>query len=250
MLTGNCLAEFQKLKTGRSMIENAMLQQIHDLTWRYWQERTQEPAFLQLASGKEIGHRIADMVDEQTTALIEDSFPTKRQRKRDGSIMPRSMGDIWVLSNGIYNPVNVKAGEAGRNGQPNMVSLKKLLRAILLHQVDSYYLLIVKMRLSADIGADTYMVDILDYLDFVAFDSGPGQIMLKERQFYHFVDSGGIPAAISMDDKIQRLFGLLEDADRRLLENRARVLATIQEMRATYLANRDRPIDQAGLNLQ
>lgn len=161
------------------MIDPATLQSIHDLTSRFWRQRSREPGFLLLASGKEIGHRIADMVDEQTTALIEASFPTKRQRRADGLVMPRSMGDIWVLSNGIYNPVNVKAGEVGRNGQPNMVSLKKLLRAILLHQIDSYYLLIVKMRLSGDVGPATYLVDILDYLDFMAFDSGPGQIMAQ-----------------------------------------------------------------------
>lgn len=129
------------------MIDHRTLDLIQNATTAHWQTRLQTSEFRRLASGKEIGHRIADLVDEETTSLIAQSFPTKRQRRRDGTVMSRSMGDIWVLSNGMYNPLNVKAGEADRNGQPNMVSLKKLLRALLLHQIDSYYLLIVKMKL-------------------------------------------------------------------------------------------------------
>jgi len=92
---------------------------------------------------KEIGHRIADEVEEKTTTLIEQNFTAARQHNRRGLAVDRSMGDIWVLSNEIYNPINVKAGEANQNGQPNIVSLRKLLRAILSHQVDSYYSTVV-----------------------------------------------------------------------------------------------------------
>lgn len=232
------------------MISGDMLRDIEATTRAHWQTRIQDPTFLALASGKEIGHRIADMVDEETTSLIADAYPTTRQRKADGSIMPRSMGDIWVLSNNIYNPLNVKAGEAGRNGQPNMVSLKKVLRALLLHQIDSYYILIVKMKLSPPVEAFVYAVDILDYLDFAVFDSGPGQIMLKERQFYEFMDAGNRMHEGTLEEKIQRLFELLADADRRLMINRTKMMETIQEMREVYVANQGKPIDQARLNLQ
>lgn len=219
-------------------------------TSAYWEHEVLTPEFVKLASGKEIGHRIADFVDERTTTLLESEFNTGRQRKRDGSIMPRSMGDIWVLSNGIYNPINVKAGEADKRGQPNMVSLKKLLRALLLRQIDSYYLLIVKVFLGGDKRPAVYLADILDYLDYVAFDSGPGQIMLKEHQFYAAVDGSITPQALTLNGKIERLFSLLEQADQRLMENRAKVLATIQEMRAIYLASSSQEIDQSRLNLQ
>src|SRR5579862_5705749 len=143
--------------------------------------------------------------------------------------MPRSMGDIWVLSNGIYNPVNIKSGELGKQGQPNMVSLKKLLRALLLRQIDSYYLLLVKMKLGASPQATVYLVDILDHLDVTTFDSGPGQIMLKERLFYQRMADGATPPILTLDEKIAKLFEMLEDADRRLLENRQKVQRTIQE---------------------
>lgn len=214
----------------------------------YWAAQVTTDDFQGLASGKEIGHRIADYVDDRTAALLDSDFNTRRQYKAPGKVMTRSMGDIWIHSGGIFNPVNVKAGELGKNGQPNMVSLKKLLRALLLRQIDSYYLLIVKMELTKQ-QVKVYLVDILDYLDYVSFDSGPGQIMLREQQFYAAADAGMEPTALSMDQKVERLFGLLEAADRRLMENRERVAADIRELRHIYNASADRVIDQTGLNL-
>ena len=48
------------------------------------------------------------------------------------------MGDIWIKADGIYNPVNIKAGIVTA-GMPNIVSLAKLLTRLLKHQIDSYY---------------------------------------------------------------------------------------------------------------
>lgn len=90
----------------------------------------------------------------------------------------------------------------------------------------------------------------MDYLDFMAFDSGPGQIMLRERLFYDFMQSNSTPPARSTDEKIALLFSLLEKADERLMKNRQNVQKLIQEMRVTYAANANNPIDQSGLNLQ
>lgn len=201
---------------------------------------------------KEIGHRIADEVEEKTTTLIEQNFTAARQHNRRGLAVDRSMGDIWVLSNEIYNPINVKAGEANQNGQPNIVSLRKLLRAILSHQGDSYYLLVVKMVVGEkSISLNSvYFADILNHLDYVAFDSGPGQMMLKERSFYDMMDRKPLPVTLTLDEKIERLFGLLDDADRRILENRAKVRATINAMHRLYEQNKDRPLDQSRLNLR
>lgn len=234
------------------------------LTEDYWRNEVQTDQFRSLFAGKEIGHRIADYVDEHTTRMLEASFRTVHQLDAQGRPRARSMGDVWVHSGGIYNPVNVKAGEAGKNGQPNMVSLTKLLDALLKHQIDSYYLLIVKMRLesvpaSADvpdselapdeIAANVYLVDMLDYLDYVTFDAGPGQTMLREKQFYEAADAGWQPAQQTIGDKVSRLIDLLEDGDRRLIENRARKM---ERLRASFLAYQDAgliDVNQEGLNL-
>jgi len=232
------------------MLDTQTQQTILSLTKSFWAQEITTPEFAVIASGKEIGHRIADLVDERTTNLLANHLQTRQQRKNDGSTMPRSMGDIWVLSNGMYNPVNIKSGEMGKQGQPNMVSLKKLLRALLLRQIDAYYLLLVKMKLGVAPEAYIYLVDILEHLDVTTFDSGPGQIMLKERLFYQRMDDNAAPQVLTADEKIARLFEMLEDADRRLQENRQRVQQTIQEMRTLYQSTVGQSIDQSGLKLQ
>jgi hypothetical protein len=63
-------------------------------------------------------------------------------------------------------------------------------------------------------------VDMLDYLEFITFDSGPGQAMLREKQFYDAVDANEIPLPKSMAQKVQKCMELMEDGDRRLIINR------------------------------
>ncbi|HEY7339471.1 MAG TPA: hypothetical protein VH591_01200 [Ktedonobacterales bacterium] len=250
------------------MIDSETAQQILANTLEYWRKEAATEEFRKQASGKEIGHRIADLVEEKTTELLSNHLVTRRQYTASGKKMDRSMGDIWVYSSGLYNPVNVKAGEAGKKGQPNMVSLKKLLRALLLRHIDSYYLLIVKMILKDDIRVSVYLVDMLDYLDFVTFDSGPGQIMLKERQFYERMEdeptdrdvarfdqsaSGVKPAQLTLDEKIDKLFVMLTDGDRRLIMNREKVSAALARMRKAHdegKGEQGEQMDQAELHLQ
>lgn len=232
------------------MIDAATRQKICDLTREYWAVEVATEAFAKLAAGKEIGHRIADLVDETTTALIEKNFSTARQCNRRGIPMPRSMGDIWLLSNGIYNPINVKAGEANKNGQPNMMSLNKLVNALLDHEIDAYYLLLVKMTFqSGSITPTVYLVDILDYLDHVTFDSGPGQLMLKERQFYEAIRDNIAPPSSTLEQNIDRLLKLRKDAYQRLIRNRAKGLAILERKRAASTAV-SHTIDQTRLNLR
>ncbi|MDQ2808293.1 MAG: hypothetical protein M3Z04_15480 [Chloroflexota bacterium] len=248
------------------MLDSETAQRMLTLTTEYWDAHVKNLDFVGLASGKEIGHRIAQYVDEHTTKLIIDSFSTTRQYSKNGKLMPRSMGDVWVFSNGIYNPINVKAGEANKKGQPNMVALKRLLQGLLLHQIDSYYLLIVKVMLKDKIHPFVYLVDILDHLEYVTYNAGPGQIMLKERQFYQAMeakvetsqlevsDGGGtgiltLPT-LTLDDKIAKLFEMLMDGDRRLLADRNRVRAKFEKLLETHRTEQERSMNQSALNLK
>lgn len=238
--------------------------QVRALTENYWAQGVKSDDFRAIFAGKEIGHRIADYVDERTTGMLEASFPTAHELDSKGRARSRSMGDVWLKSGGIFNPVNVKAGEAGKNGQPNMVSLTKLIMALLNHQIDSYYLLIIKMRLAAvpasvdlpessltpdGIEAKVYFVDMLDYLDFITFDAGPGQSMLRERQFFEAVDAGWQPSPQTIGEKMSKLIDLLEDGDRRLIDNRARKMDRIRESFIAYQRAGMVRVDQGGLNL-
>lgn len=249
---------------GEDLIDIDTLVQMRERTEAYWNAEVRSDEFQALAQGKEIGHRIADFVDERTTAMLREAFPTRQELGTNGRPRPRSMGDVWIQSQGIYNPVNVKAGEAGKNGQPNMVSLTKLLDTLLARQIDSYYLLIVKMRIEgfpataevpdealerAEIVPNVYLVDMLDYLPFVTFDSGPGQAMLKEKQFYDAVDSGWVPPEQPLAEKVRLLVELLEDGDRRLIVNRQRKMDRIRAAVDVYASTDGHVVTQDGLDL-
>jgi len=104
----------------------------------YWKTEVTKPQIVNIAKSKETGHKLADLVDEKTTALLTLTYVTRHQRDAQGRKRSRSMGDLWLHDNGIYHPINVKTGIVGAEGQPNLVSLRKVLSAIMARQTDSY----------------------------------------------------------------------------------------------------------------
>lgn len=177
---------------------------------------------------------MADLIDEQTTALLVKKSKAVYHRTARGGNVTRSMGDVWFPSQGIYHPINVKTSITGANGQPNMVSLKKLLNALLDHKIDSYYLLIIKVSIGEKMSCKVHFVDLLDYLDYMAYDSGPGQIMLKAGLFFKAMESGVVPKKRTLGQKVRRLVEMLEDGDRRLAANRKRVLEHLRAKAKLY----------------
>ena len=216
----------------------------------FWGDAERLKEIKGLAQGKESGHRIADYVDDKTTSFIHAHYPAAFEKDKAGKITKRSMGDIWIKEGGIYHPVNIKTGMSN-SGQPNMVALRKLLKCILQNQIDSYYLLMVKF-VSGDLKAPAiYFVDMLNWLDYLAFDSGPGQIMLKSESFFadfksHKVVSRNLP------QKADFLMDMLKEGDRKLLINRKEKSEHLQKMIANYKRRKNFTIsaaDQAVLNL-
>lgn len=216
------------------MLTKRKISAIRKLTREYWAQEVQKPYFSKLASGKEIGHSIANLVDEKTAAVLTAEYLVKHEYDREGQQKTRSMGDLWVEQNGIYYPINIKTGIAGREGQPNLVSIRKLMAGLLEYRIDSYYLLMVKFDLS-DISCVTYMVDMLDYLDYVTFDAGPGQTMLKAEKFFAAQAGKASVPERSMQEKIKKLMSLLESGHKKLIKNRADSLKLYREKMRTYL---------------
>lgn len=201
----------------------AVQRRIETLTNEHWAAHVHDVGFRELTSGKETGHRIADYVDDRTCSLLKVNLDTRHESDGKGRIRKRSMGDIWALSRGIYNPINVKSGLQHMNGQPNVVSMQKLLDYIILKRwIDSYYLLIIKFDLSStnDITHKLYFIDLLDWLDFITYDAGPGQIMLREQALYDRIDSNGLPANRTIFEKVEVLFDLFERQLNSLFSNR------------------------------
>jgi len=217
-------------------------------TLEMWEDKAaNDEVFLGLTRGKERGHRMADFVDERTTELLDAHFVTRFQSGRGGAARARSMGDVWLKSGGLFNPINVKTGVSGSNGQPNLVSLKKLLRALLNDQIDSYYLLFVKFELVETVKPKVVLVDLLDHLEFATYDDGPGQMMLRESEFFTAMEGGHRASSTPIVTKIDRLFRLLKDGNRRLIQNRERTIAEFEKRIAAYKAQMKHPLNQTGL---
>jgi len=212
------------------MLSSSIIGSICKTAQCYWEEEAKGSEIVTIAKGKEIGHKLADLVDEKTTELLAGKFNVKHQLDAQGNVRARSMGDLWLEDGGIFHPINVKMGVVGSEGQPNLVSMKKVLAAIFSGEIDSYYLLIVKLDVQADpIGAQVFLVDMLDIIEYITFDSGPGQIMLKATKFFSDFGTGGQPKLSlgtgeapesDLKAKVKRLMALYEDGERRLIENR------------------------------
>lgn len=220
-------------------ITGSVRSRIINLTNDHWSVHVRDHSFTEIVSGKEPGHRMADYVDDRTTALLKVNLDTRYEGNKKGTIKMRSMGDIWIYCNGIYNPINVKSGLQNMNGQPNLVSMRKLLDYILRQWIDSYYLLIIKFDMSNHTHL-SYFVDLLDWTEFVTYDAGPGQIMLRERDFYAAIDSGYRPATRSVPEKAEVLFRLFEQKLHDLFANRQKRLqqqrSQLQRFRETDFA--------------
>jgi hypothetical protein len=218
---------------------------------RDWEKEVKDSRFRTICTGKERGHRIADYAEERSLAFVSDEgFPVAFERGRDGKARARSMGDVWLNSGEppTFNPINVKAGVRGSGGQPNMVSLAKLTNAVLEHVIDSYWLLLVRFEEQRDgFAPHVILVNMLDYLDFMHFDSGPGQIMLKSDAFYEHVAAGPGPAHLEVDEVVDRLLDMRRDGDRRLAENRAARLQILEAAAEEF--DPTLPVNQAGLHL-
>lgn len=212
-----------------------------------WAAQVSDPEFLALAQGKEIGHRIASYVDEVTCAHLEDTVTCGFQRDADGAKLSRSMGDIWVADDGRMHPLNVKTGLVGSEARPNIVSLKKVAKALARGHIDSYWLLLVKVDLTGDTPAmQVDLVNLFDYLDYVAFDSGTGQLMLKSAEFLAARAAGTSGTSRTTAQVLDLLFAMLAEADARLIANRARARAQLRDLIDSYDPDR---FDQTSLDV-
>ena len=103
------------------------------------------------------------------------------------------------------------------------------------YRIDSYYLLFVKIAtVNSKFASEVHFVDMLDYLDYVTFDSGPGQIMLRSKDFFQTLKSKSVPKNKPLSQKVGGLVDLLEDGERRLIRNRRTTLKRFRTAVSNY----------------
>lgn len=241
------------------MLSTAARKTIREAAERHWTHELD--AFVTWATEstygakKDHGHAIAEPVDEVTSEglrqLLGPEFEVLVQvdPKNKDSRIKRSMGDCWVRFKGVLHPINIKSGSADVAGQPNMVALARLTEALLRREIDSYYVLMVRIGLGKARSVSVAIFDLLDWLDFVSFDSGTGQVMLKQADFYRAYDSGFRPPAISIQSKVDRLVKMRVVGNQKTALKRAKDEARLQVEIGKYRLLPDYEIDQTGLHV-
>ena len=82
------------------MIDTQTQEIIYNTTNTFWNEHVSNEAFREMTQGKEVGHRIADYVDDRTTAklLSEIVLTAKFECNKKGQKILRSMGETSGLN--------------------------------------------------------------------------------------------------------------------------------------------------------
>ena len=134
--------------------------------------------------GKEKGHSNASPMEDVIREILIEKLGGDETNK------DRSLADVMLDG----NLINVKFGspKKGKNGtfkygQPNMCAMRRIMKEFYYDStIDSYY--IIKVNLKN--GEYTlHVFDMLDYIDYLTWNSGTGQIMLKENDFYNIINT-------------------------------------------------------------
>jgi hypothetical protein len=148
------------------------------------------PTMMRSDRPKESGHNFSGAAEEVIQKAIAEEFVVKDAEKT------RDSADFLVKIDGEFLDFNSKLsifdrkGDGWGFGRPNLVSLNRLFYKFLNGTINSYIVLYASVWVEEDGSYEvrTHLVDILQYLQFVAADSGPGQCMTKTEQLYYCTD--------------------------------------------------------------
>lgn len=177
-----------------------------------------------LLKGKESGHIMGTIVEEMCGNFLNElGYHITKEVNQLGEAKARAHSDFnIVLSVGsgeeTVHRVNVKfSGE--KSGQPNVCAANRMMNALRDGVIDGYYMLKVKFD-RVEKETKVYFVDILDYIDCLTFNAGPGQIMLHERSFYEAYDNKEGRVELSVDEKRKAIYNLYIEKTKEHLELR------------------------------
>lgn len=162
-------------------------------------------------SGKEKGHSFASPVEDEIRKILVDKLGAKKESRS------RAHADLslegYRLNIKFGAPQLTKNGQP-KYGQPNMCSMKRVVKDFSNEAIiDSYYIIKVNMNVEGGSGYSLSIFDMFDYIDYLTWNAGTGQIMLKEREFYKDYNSFVPNYSISQKkEKMKLLYnkGLLE----------------------------------------
>ena len=187
-------------------------------------------------NSKEIGHKHGEAIESH----IVENF--SKMKGFDEPMASREFGDLYfthpVFDQG-RDALNIKFGYQ-KDGKPNLCALNRLIRAVTgrnprypdkFHETfDSYWILSVNL-LDKNRNFEIHLFDVYQNLDLVAFDAGPGQLMINETMLYkngyQIINNGGT----DMNLLKSKLFKMLEKGHQSKIEH----LQTIKENAKEFL---------------
>jgi hypothetical protein len=134
--------------------------------------------------------------------------------------------------------------------------LKKLLQKLATRQIDSYYLFVIKfirtnptetLQHNFNYKTKVCFFNLLDYLKYTNYDAGPGQIMLKEKDFYSGFDQNNLLPHLDLADVLTNLLNMQKDALATLISNRNADLESSEQLIKEFVI--DNPLNQDELDL-
>ncbi len=134
--------------------------------------------------GKEKGHSGASQMEDIITEILIDKCGGTSPKQS------RELGDTYVDGNIFNTKFGYTETDAKGNhkyGQPNMCSMKRIMKGFIQEEeMDSYYIIKVKLN---ETGYSIHIFDMLNIIEMLTWNSGTGQIMLKESEFYKNIDT-------------------------------------------------------------
>jgi len=154
-------------------------------------------------TGKESGHSHASPMEDMIREILIDKLGAKKSSK------DRSLADIYLNDNLInvkFGSPKIQPNGRPKYGQPNMCAMRRIMKEFYYDStIDSYY--IIKVNLKN--GEYTlHVFDMLDYIDYLTWNSGTGQIMLKENDFYNIINTY-VPS-LNIEDKKTKIKDLYD----------------------------------------
>jgi len=169
---------------------------------------------------KEAGHSMASQVEQKVVDILNrNGFAITKDVDKKGKQKERSYFDFNIKFNQHNVGINVKFNASQKFGQPNICSMNRTLDYFKKEQnFNSYYILKIRHdKVTKQISV--CLADIFDYTHCLTFNSGTGQLMLQEKEFYQAYNNKQVKN-LSHYEKIKFFYDLYDSENEKHIKLR------------------------------
>jgi len=133
---------------------------------------------IEIKKSDELGHSHGPGVQKMVGKLLSEHFDITYEKDKNGKPKKRSFSDNLIQG----HPNNVKFTIIN-SGSPNLVSMNRMINHVFNSKNDTYYVTIVHYDIPTQVLKVNF-VNILQFVESLRYNSGPGQIMINQERFY------------------------------------------------------------------